>query len=120
MDFKESFDRVNGWYNDINKEYLEEYPKMELKEDRKKFLAKYKKVIDEMKNEIDCLNAEVEFLESEDQKNDVNNQIRTFENYVNELESTWNQENYKDTNFEYKIFDRRFRKCLACACRYSW
>ena len=106
MDLKSSFDRVNKWYEDIKKEYQEEYPKMELPEDRKKFLVKYKDVLSEMKKEIDCLNAEVEFLDNENAKRDVNNQIRIFEMYVDELEGTWNRENYKDKNFDYTLFQK--------------
>lgn len=106
MDFKDSFDRVNKWYEETKKEYLEVYPKMELPEDRKKFLNKYKAIIGEMKKEIDCLNAEVEFLENESDKNDVNNQIRIFEMYVDELEGNLNRENYKDKNFDYTLFDK--------------
>lgn len=106
MDFKDNFARVNKWYEEIKKEYQEDYPKMELPDDRKKFLTKYKNILGEMKKEIDCLNAEVEFLDNESDKQDVYNQIRVFEMYIDELEGNWNRENYKDKNFDYTIFDK--------------
>lgn len=106
MQLKESFERVDKWYVDINQEYKDLYPKMKLPEERKKFLDKYRKVINDMKHEIDCLNAEVVFLETEDKRDDVNNQIRVFEMYVMELEGTLSRELYHKDNFDYKIFDK--------------
>lgn len=103
---QESFDRVDKWYVDINQEYSEVYPKLKTPEEKKKFLAKYKKTIGEMKHEIECLNAEVVFLDSDDKKDDVRNQIRVFEMYVLELEGTLSRELYSDDNFDYKIFDK--------------
>jgi len=105
MDFQESFDRVNRWYDNIKKEYTELYPKMDKPDDRKAFLAKFRKTADEIRKEIDSLNATVVFLQPESKREDIYNQIRVFEMYADELEGTISREQFGDNNFNYKIFD---------------
>jgi hypothetical protein len=105
MDFRENFEKVNKWYDDIKREYAELYPKMDKPDDRKAFLAKFKKTIDEIRKEIDSLNATVVFLQPESMRDDVYNQIRTFELYADELESTIANVQFREDNFNYKIFN---------------
>ena len=110
FDFQESNKRINQWYTDIKKEYIENYPKMSKLEERKPFIDKMKRVVGDIQNEIDMLNAEVNFLPSDGLKDDVSNQIRVYEMYANELSAIFSREQYREDNFKYEVFEELKKK----------
>lgn len=110
FDFHESNKRINKWYTDIKKDYIELYPKMNLPSDRKSFLERLQKVIANIQNELNMLNSEAQFLPDDNLKSDVINQIQVYQMYANELSAIATREQFDETNFKYEVFDELKKK----------
>jgi hypothetical protein len=105
FDFHESNKRINRWYTDIKKEYVEVYPKMSVPADRKAFVDKLAGVVTNIQKELDMLNAEASFLPADHLKEDVTNQISVYQMYANELAALVTREQFDAGNFKYEVFD---------------